>query len=165
MQLSIQPKSTHQVKPQLNKANLSNGSIGFCSRMIFSGKLQMAEGVVGNWDEGHKKATGFSVELGATFGHQGLMIPLRGAHWDSQALKVNSSAHGSTKKIIPKRLACVKKKERERFCNLRIASKERRLENLGGEDGPLMSLEEATIPSPPPSTLLFSLAPLSILTA
>jgi len=47
MQLPIQPKPTHQVKPQLNKANLSNGSIGICSRMIFSGKLQMAEVVVG----------------------------------------------------------------------------------------------------------------------
>jgi hypothetical protein len=50
MQLPIQPKPTHQVKPQLNMANLSNGSIGIYSRMIFSGKLQMAEVVVGNWD-------------------------------------------------------------------------------------------------------------------
>jgi hypothetical protein len=34
---------------------------------------------------------------------------------DSQALKVNSSVHGSTKKIIPRRLAYVKKKERKGF--------------------------------------------------
>ena len=49
MQLPIQPP--HQFKHQLNKVSLSNGTIESCFRIIFSGKLQISEGVVGDWDD------------------------------------------------------------------------------------------------------------------